>query len=57
MEIVLRTKEQSLAKLHKLLNNKPIEYMAMVLAVEMQTNYDIEDDMVKGMFGRLCQGI
>ena len=57
MEIVLRTKEQSLAKLHKLLNNKPIEYMAMVLSVEMQTYYDIEDDMVKGMFGRLCQGI
>ena len=47
---------QSLAKLHRLLDNKPIEYVAMALSVEMQAYYDIEDDMVKGMFGTIVQG-
>ncbi len=47
---------QSLAKLHKLLDNKPIEYVAMALSVEMQAYCDIEDEMVKGMFGTIVQG-
>ncbi len=35
---------QSLAKLHRLLDNKPIEYVAMVLSGEMQAYCDIEDE-------------
>ena len=56
VEAALRTTEQSLAKLHRLLDNKPIEYMAMALSGEMQAYCDIEDDMVKGMFGTIVQG-
>lgn len=56
VEAALRTTEQSLAKLHRLLDNKPIEYVAMVLSGEMQAYCDIEDDMVKGMFGTIVQG-
>lgn len=32
VEVALRTTEQSLAKLHKLLDDKPIEYVAMALS-------------------------
>ena len=46
VEAALRTTEQSLAKLHKLLDNKPIEYVAMALSGEMQAYCDIEDEMV-----------
>ena len=56
MEAALRTTEQSLAKLHRLLDNKPIEYVVMVLSGEMQAYCDIEDEMVKGMFGTIVQG-
>lgn len=56
VEAALRTTEQSLAKLHELLDNKPIEYVVMALSGEMQTYCDIEDDMVKGMFGTIVQG-
>lgn len=56
MEAALRTTEQSLAKLHRLLDNNPIEYVAMALSVEMQAYCDIEGDMVKGMFGTIVQG-
>ena len=31
VEAALRTTEQSLAKLHKLLDNKPIEYVAKIV--------------------------
>ncbi len=55
VETALRTTEQSLAKLHRLLDNKPIEYVAMALSGEMQAYCDIEDDMVKGMFGTIVQ--
>ncbi len=48
VEAALRTTEQSLAKLHRLLDNKPIEYVAMALSGEMQAYCDIENDMVKG---------
>lgn len=56
VEAALRTTEQSLAKLHRLLDNKPIEYVAMALSGEMQAYCDIEDDMVKEMFGTIVQG-
>ena len=56
VEAALRTTEQSLAKLHRLLDNKPIEYVAMALSREMQAYCDIEDDMVKRMFGTIVQG-
>ena len=56
VEAALRTTEQSLAKLHKLLDNEPIEYVAMALSGEMQAYCDIEDEMVKGMFGTIVQG-
>ena len=52
----LHTTEQSLAKLHKLLDNKPIEYVAMALSGELQVYCDIEADMVKSMFGNIVQG-
>ena len=51
VEAALRTTEQSLAKLHRLLDNKPIEYVAMALSGEMQAYCDIE-----GMFGMIVQG-
>ena len=53
IEASLRTTEQSLAKLHKLLDNKPIEYVVMALSGELQAYCDIEADMVKGMFGTI----
>ena len=56
VEAALRTTEQSLAKLHRLLDNKPIEYVAMALSGEMQAYCDIEDEMVKEMFGTIVQG-
>ncbi len=56
MESGLHTTEQSLAKLHKLLDDKPIEYVAMALSGELQAYCDIEADMVKGMFGTIVQG-
>lgn len=56
VEAALMTTEQSLAKLHKLLENKPIEYVAMALSGEIQAYCDIEDEMVKGMFGTIVQG-
>ena len=56
VEAALRTTEQSLAKLHKLLDNKPIEYVAMALSGKMQTYCDTEDEMVKSMFGTIVQG-
>lgn len=56
IEANLRTTEQSLAKLHKLLDSKPIEYVAMALSGELQAYCDIEADMVKGMFGTIVQG-
>lgn len=56
VEAALRTTEQSLAKLHRLLDNKPIEYVAMALSGGMQAYCDIEDEMVKGMFGTIVQG-
>lgn len=39
-----------------MLDNKPIEYVAMALSGEMQVYCDIEDDMIKGMFGTIVQG-
>ena len=56
VEAALRTTEQLLAKLHKLFDNKPIEYVAMALSGEMQAYCDIKDEMVKGMFGTIVQG-
>ena len=56
METALRTTEQSLAKLHKLLDNKPIEYVAMALSGEMQAYCDIQSEMFKRMFGTIVQG-
>lgn len=56
IEANLHTTEQSLAKLHKLLDDKPIEYVAMALSGELQVYCDIEADMVKGMFGTIVQG-
>lgn len=56
IEANLHTTEQSLAKLHKLLDDKPIEYVAMALSGELQAYCDIEADMVKGMFGTIVQG-
>lgn len=56
MEANLHTTEQSLAKLHKLLDDKPIEYVAMALSGELQAYCDIEADMVKSMFGNIVQG-
>ena len=56
IEANLHTTEQSLAKLHKLLDDKPIEYVVMALSGELQAYCDIEADMVKSMFGNIVQG-
>lgn len=56
IEANLHATEQSLAKLHKLLDDKPIEYVAMALSGELQAYCDIEADMIKGMFGTIVQG-
>jgi len=58
VEADLWTTEQSQAKLHRLLDNKPIEYVAMALSGEMQAYCDIEDDIwLRKGSGRLCRGI
>lgn len=56
VEAKLRTTEQSLTKLHRLLENNPIEYVAMALSGEMQAYCDIEAEMVKDIFGNIVQG-
>lgn len=56
IEANLHTTEQALAKLHKLLDDKPIEYVAMALSGELQAYCYIEADMVKSMFGNIVQG-
>lgn len=56
VEAGLHTTEQSLAKLHKLLDSKPVEYVAMALSGELQAYCDIEADMVKSMFEKIVQG-
>ncbi len=56
IEANLNTTEQSLAKQHKLLDDKPIEYIAMALSGELQAYCDIEEDMVKSAFGNIVQG-
>lgn len=56
IEANLHTTEQSLTKVHKLLDDKPLEYVAMALSGELQAYCDIEADMVKGMFGTIVQG-
>ena len=55
-EVNLNTTEQSLAKLHKLLDDKPIEYVAMALSRELQSYCDLEENMVKSVFGNIVQG-
>lgn len=55
VEADLHTTEQALAKLHKLLDDKPIEYVAMALSKELQAYCDIEAGAVKGMFGNIVQ--
>ena len=55
VEADLHTTEQALAKLHKLLDDKPIEYVAMALSKELQDYCDIETDAVKSMFGNIVQ--
>lgn len=42
VEAALSTTEQSLAKRNRLLDNKPIEYVAMALSEEMRAYCDIE---------------
>lgn len=56
MEATLRTTEQSLAKLHKLLDNKQVEYVEMALSGEMQAYCYMEAEMVQEMFGTIVQG-
>lgn len=56
IESNLHTTEQALAKRHKLLDDKPIEYVVMALSGELQAYCDIEADMVKSMFGNIVQG-
>mgnify|MGYP004488851417 CR=1 FL=1 len=56
VEAALRTTEQSLAKLHKLLDNKPIEYVAMALSGEMQAVI-LRMKWLRECSGRSCRGI
>ena len=56
VEAKLRTTEQPLTKLNRLLENNPDEYVAMALSGEMQAYCDIEAEMVKDMFGNIVQG-
>ena len=57
VEAALRTTEQSLAKLHKLLDNKPIEYVAMALSGECRHIVILRMKWLRGCLGRLCRGI
>lgn len=56
MSILKCTNVHSYSIIYRLLDNKPIEYVSMALSGEMQAYCDIEDDMVKGMFGTIVQG-
>ena len=54
-EAALRTTEQSLAKLHRLLDNKPIEYVAMALSGEMQAlNITVRQSRQSGVARATC---
>lgn len=55
VESQLRLTEHSRSKLWKLLDENPLEYVAMALSREMQTYCDIEDEMVKDSHDILLQ--
>ena len=57
VEAALRTTEQSLAKLHKLLDNEPIEYVAMALSGKCRHIVILRMKWLRGCLGRLCRGI
>ena len=57
VEAALRTTEQSLAKLHKLLDNKPIEYVAMALSGECRHIVILRMKWLRVCLGQLCRGI
>ena len=57
VEAALRTTEQSLAKLHRLLDNKPIEYVAMALSGGCRHIVILRMRWLSGCSGRLCRGI
>lgn len=52
----IRTTEQSLIKVHRLLEHNLAEYVAMALSEEMQAYCDIEAEMLKDMFGNIVKG-
>lgn len=55
VEINLNTTEQSLVKLYKLVDDKPIEHIVMVLSGELQVYCDIEEGLVKSTFETIVQ--
>lgn len=57
VEAALRTTEQSLAKLHRLLDNKPIEYVAMTISGECRRIVILRMIWLRECSERLCRGI
>ena len=57
VEAALRTTEQSLAKLHRLLDDKPIEYVAMALSGRCRHIAILRMIWLREGLGRLCRGI
>lgn len=57
VEAALRTTEQSLAKLHRLLDNKPIEYVVMALSGECRHIAILRMIWLRECLERLCRGI
>ena len=53
----MRTTEQSLAKLHRLLDNKPIEYVEWLCREKCRHIVILRMGWLRECLGRLCNGI
>ena len=55
-EFSLKTTASVLRNLHRLREENPLQYVNLYVSGEMQTYCDIEEEIIRGMFGRIVQG-
>lgn len=56
IEFSLKTTASVLRNLHRLREENPLQYVTLYVSGEMQTYCDIEEEIIRGMFGRIVQG-
>lgn len=56
IEFSLKTTTSVLRNLHRLRAENPLQYVNLYVSGEMQTYCDIEEEIIRGMFGRIVQG-